>query len=178
MYREIKTKRLVLRPLCLEDLHTVHEYASDKENAKYMVYLPNETLEETQEFLLEVCSEWQKDVPSFYEFAITLDKKLIGAVCIYLDSERREGELGWILNKKYWNHGYATEAAMAMKEFALNELKVSRLIAHCDSRNISSYHIMEKIGLTLESEDGIRFNKNCLVSSKDLMYTLEKKDSI
>lgn len=176
MYKEIKTKRLILRPLSIEDLNMVHAYASDEENAKYMVYLPNETLEETQDFLLEVCTEWKKDVPSFYEFAITLDENLIGAVCIYLDSDRKEGEIGWILNKKYWNHGYATEAAIAMKEFAFDELKVSRLVAHCDSRNISSYRIMEKIGLTLESEDGIRYNKNSLVSSKDLMYSLEQSE--
>lgn len=33
----LKTERLVLRPLDIEDLDTVHEYASDVENTKYMI---------------------------------------------------------------------------------------------------------------------------------------------
>lgn len=111
---------MLLRPLNLSDLESVHEYASDKENTIYMYHLPNENMEETTEFLSGVTKEWEKDTPSFYEFAIELDGKQIGAVSIYLKDSCDSGELGWILNKKYWHNGYATEAAMALKDFALN----------------------------------------------------------
>ena len=44
---EIKTDRFVLRPLSINDLDTVHTYASDPENTRFMMWLPNDTKEET-----------------------------------------------------------------------------------------------------------------------------------
>ena len=52
-YIEIKTERLVLKPLGIKYLDTVNEYAVDKENTRYMLYLPNETAEETVEIAAE-----------------------------------------------------------------------------------------------------------------------------
>lgn len=37
MFYEIKTDRLILRPLDISDLATVHTYASDEENTTYML---------------------------------------------------------------------------------------------------------------------------------------------
>ena len=51
MYLEIKTERLLLRPMDISDLEIVHEYASDKENTKYLRFGPNDTIEETMTFL-------------------------------------------------------------------------------------------------------------------------------
>ena len=54
----IQTDRLVLRPLCVDDLETTHRYASDRENARYMMFLPNDSEEETLDFLREAQEEW------------------------------------------------------------------------------------------------------------------------
>lgn len=51
------TERLRLRPLCLDDLPTVHEYAGDVENTKYMIFLPNATEQESEAFLRKVEEE-------------------------------------------------------------------------------------------------------------------------
>ena len=82
---ELKTRRLVLRPLGPEYLQTVHAYASDLENTKYMMHLPNDTIEETLEFLKSAGAEWEKESPSFYEFAVLYEGRQIGAVSIYLE---------------------------------------------------------------------------------------------
>lgn len=171
MYHEIKTKRLLLRPLELSDLESINEYASDKENTMYMYHLPRK-MQETAEFLSSVTKEWEKDMPSFYEFAIELDGKLIGSISVYLSDNRNSGDLGWILNKKYWNNGYATEAAMALKDFALNILQVKKLTANCDYRNIASSRVMEKIGLKCESDNGVRVYPRKNETVQELMYSL------
>lgn len=152
MYIELNTERLLLRPLSVSDLPTVDEYATDAENTKYMIHLPNKSLEETYNFLTRVSAEWQKKEPSFYEFAIIYDSLHIGAVSVYLNEDKTEGGLGWILNKNYWGKGFATESAFAIKEFVIRQLKVKKLVAHCDSRNLSSAHVMEKIGLSFENK--------------------------
>ena len=94
MYHEIKTTRLILKPLDISDAETVHEYASDDENTTYMYFLPNKTMEETRSFLAYVTKEWQKDAPATYEFAVVLDGSQIGAVSVALNDERTEGEMG------------------------------------------------------------------------------------
>jgi len=158
MYIELKTERLLLRPLSVSDLYTAHEYASDIENTKYMIHLPNRSLEETRRFLERVSLEWQKEEPSFYEFAVIYDSLHIGAVSIRLNEDKTEGEMGWIINKKYWGKGFATEAALAVKSFAVEQLKVKKLVAYCDCRNLQSARVMEKIGLSFESKGQRRYS--------------------
>jgi len=64
-----------------------------------MIHFPHKSIEEIHSFLEVVSAEWQKKEPSYYEFAIVYDSVHIGAVCVYLNEDRTEGELGWILNK-------------------------------------------------------------------------------
>ena len=169
----LKTERLTLRPLDISDVDTVHIYASDPELTRYMIHLPNDTREETMHFLKMVTAEWQKNMPESYEFAVVLEEKQIGAVSISLNDDRTEGELGWIFNKNYQGKGYAAEAALAVKEFALKDLKVRKLTAHCDYRNQPSFRLMEKIGLTLSNDTGTRTYSRTQETVKELTYSLE-----
>lgn len=156
MYYEMTTPRLILRPLDISDLATTHEYASDPENTTYMVFLPNETLAESRGFLEAVTAEWQLESPRVYEFAMIYQCHHIGAVSVALNAQRTEGEMGWIVNKKYWQQGLAYEAAVAVRDFALNVLNLPRLVAKCDTRNEASFRLMQKLGFVLEDEKGTR----------------------
>lgn len=172
MHYTIKTDRLILRPLDISDLETVHIYASDEENTTYMFWLPNDTIEKTTQFLINVTNEWQKLSPSYYEFAVVFENQQIGAISIALNDTRKIGELGWIINKKYWKKGIALEAALAIKDFAINTLKVQKIVAHCDYRNISSYKLMQKIGMTLENNTGTRTYPKNNETVQELTYSL------
>ncbi len=70
-----------------------------------------------------------------------------GAVGLYLNEERTEGELGWILDRRYQGKGYALEGAKAVVDFAFWELGLSALVAHCDTRNAPSFRLMERLGM-------------------------------
>ena len=172
---QIKTERLVLRPLGTGDLQTVHAYASDAENTAYMLRLPNRTLQQTRQFLLCAEQEWQKKSPRFYEFAITLSGRQIGAVSLYLEEGEPSGELGWILDKRYWRQGFATEAALALRDFAFGALGLSRLTAHCDARNTASYRVIEKIGMTLEDGTGTRVYPTTKEAAQELLYSISSR---
>lgn len=171
---EIKTERLLLRPLSVNDLNTAHEYSSDFNNTYFMMHLPKENIEETYNFLLCVTKEWEKENPAFYEFAIVLNNLHIGAISLYLDEERTYAEIGWILHRSYQKLGYATEAARALMDFAFNTLHIKKITAHCDYRNIPSYRVMEKIGLKLESDNGVRFYTKRNETAKELTFSITK----
>ena len=161
-----------LEPLGLKHLETAHEYASDLENTRYMVHLPNETIEETRTFLEWKEAEWQKEVPESYEFAVLLGGVHIGAVCAFLNEERTEAEIGWIINKKYWRRGYAFEAANLLLAFCRKELNIHKFTAVCDTENTGSYRIMEKLGMKRVGVRDGRKNRASEEFSKEYQYEM------
>lgn len=168
----INTERLTLKPLGREYLETTILYAMDYENTKYMCNLPNETVGETEDFLTGVENEWKKEKPDFLEFAILYHDIHIGAVSVHLENDT--GEMGWIINKGYWGNGYAYEAAKALMNYAKTELKITRFLAHCDTENIASYKLMEKLGMRRTGEWGGRRNKSASEDSMEYQYELDK----
>jgi RimJ/RimL family protein N-acetyltransferase len=65
------------------------------------------------------------------------------------DAER---ELGWKLGREYWGGGYATEAALACRDWALGELGLTRVISLIALENTASIRVAEKIGESFERE--------------------------
>lgn len=169
-YLEIRTKHLVLKPLGTKYLNSTILYAMDYENTKYMCHLPDETVEEVEEFLAHVENEWKKDQPEFLEFAIIYNGIHIGAVSVYF--ENASGELGWIINKNYWKCGFAYEAAKALINYLKTETKITHFLAHCDTENIASYKVMEKLGMSKTGEWGGRRNKSASEDSFEYQYEL------
>jgi len=56
-------------------------------------------------------------------------------------------ELAWSIWKEYWNKGYATEAAAALKDHAFRVMALKRIVAIADVPNLASLRIMQKIGM-------------------------------
>lgn len=167
---EIITRRLCLKPLGSEYFQTVNDYAMDYENTKYMCHLPHQNIEETINFLKNADAEWLKEKPEYYEFAILFRNQHIGAVSIYF--ENGIGELGWIVNKKYWGNGFAYEAAEALVTYFIDNMETTHFIAHCDTENVASYKVMEKLGMARTGKWGGRRNKSALRDTFEYQYEL------
>jgi RimJ/RimL family protein N-acetyltransferase len=58
-----------------------------------------------------------------------------------------EVEIAYRLARPAWGRGYATEAAKAVRDFALTTLGIKRLIAMIDPSNVASIRVAEKIGM-------------------------------
>lgn len=167
---EINTERLVLKPLGKKYLKSTIQYAMDYENTKYMCHLPDETVEEAEEFLANVEKEWKKEQPEFLELGVIYHGMHIGAVSVYF--ENQTGELGWIINKNYWGNGFAYEAAKALIHYVKAERQVSHFMAHCDTENTASYKVMEKLGMSRTGEWSGRRNKSASKDSLEYQYEL------
>jgi RimJ/RimL family protein N-acetyltransferase len=61
-------------------------------------------------------------------------------------------ELGWRLARHAQGHGYATEAALAARDFALEHLKDEPLVSFTVPENRASRRVMEKLGLAFDGE--------------------------
>ncbi len=63
-----------------------------------------------------------------------------------------EIEIGYRLVRSAWGKGYATEAAVVVRDYAFNILNMKRLIAIIDPANTPSIRVAEKIGMHYEAD--------------------------
>ncbi len=62
----------------------------------------------------------------------------------------RSASLGYCLTDAAWGHGYATEAAGALLQWAFESLDLNRVQAEADTRNAASARVLEKLGFVRE----------------------------
>lgn len=142
---ELKTERLVLRPVCTQDIDTYQAYAMDAETCRYMLFLPHRTREEALAELQEYEENRTKAPIPAYEMAIMLEDRHIGGVSLV--PAEGKAVMGWIISKGWHGKGYAYEAARALMDYAVNVLGYSCIAAYCDARNLPSQRLMEKLGM-------------------------------
>ena len=63
------------------------------------------------------------------------------------DPTTHEAEVGYFLEREFWGHGYATEAALLVMDFAFTTLGAEEVSAACDPRNHASARVMQRCGL-------------------------------
>ena len=149
---KIETPRLLLREFSPEDLDQVDEYASDSEVVKYMQWGPN-SREETREFLVRTADARLVQPRRDFDWAVIhkADGRLIGSCGIHVSAiESRRAFIGYVLNRRFWGQGFATEAAEAVLGFGFDSLKMHRIFATCDAENRRSARVLEKIGMRYE----------------------------
>lgn len=141
---DIITKRLKLRPFKVGDVSFVHEYASNEEIVKYMLFGPN-NYEQTENFVSKIINHYKEEPLIHLEYAIELDGLMIGGASIHIDHDLKQGEIGWVLNPKFHKQGIISEAAESLKQYTVSKFQLKRIIAKCDSRNEASQGVMKKL---------------------------------
>ena len=167
----ITTGRLALEPISLDYLKTTHAYSSDLENTRMMMFLPYESIEETEAVIRESMAMWHSDAPHHLEFVVLLDGVQIGDVTLY-PTAPGEAELGWVLDKRYWGHGYAAEAVRAVMDYGRRERGIQRFFAMCDSENAPSYRLMERLGMKRVPGEGTRKNRSSDEERREVVYEI------
>lgn len=168
----IRTQRLVLRPIREEDLLSMHEFVSDRESTKYMIYYPLYSLSETKEFLSQDIRQWDEEKPHHLNFSVMLEGAHIGSIAMYFEGGETEMELGWILNSRYKGKGYAYEASKALIDYAAGNMGIKRVYACCDSENEPSYRLMERLGMKKVSDNGKRKNRSSDEERTEYVYEI------
>ena len=76
--------------------------------------------------------------------------------------EYRSASLGYCLEDAAWGHGYATEAAHAVLQWAFGALDLNRVQAETDTRNAASARVLEKLGFVREGT----LREDCVVNGE------------
>lgn len=141
---QIRTSRLLLRKIRVEDYMDMYRYTSKEEVARYVTWNVHKNSDETR----SVCQMWvdQYKDDNRYHWAIVFDNRVIGNIEIgkIIDTT---AFAGWQLDSEYWNKGIMTEAAAAVRDYMFEEIGIERLNAGFILENIGSGRVMQKIGM-------------------------------
>src|SRR5437867_825399 len=119
----LETDRLLLRKITMDDAHDVFAYSSDPEVPKYMPWEPHQSLQDTIDYLKSVMDRNQQNAHGPWGIVHKGDAKLIGT-CAYHSWDRNDNraEIGYVLSRSYWGHGYMPEAVRAIVDFGFRDM--------------------------------------------------------
>lgn len=85
-------------------------------------------------------------------FAIDVGGEAVGGIgfTAQYDVGRRSAEIGYWLGEQFWGRGIATEALVAVTEYAFANFDLCRLYAHVFDWNGASARVLEKAGYVFE----------------------------
>ena len=162
---KLETERLLLRIPEVGDADGYLEVFGDPQVIAFLGMTP-QTREDNVRGIERMRLHWERYGIGLFSVVRKADERLLGRVGFLLwDPERwisamredldgeLETEIGWTLGAEHWGRGYATEAAIRCREWALGELGLARLVSVIAPDNTASIRVAERIGETLERED-------------------------
>jgi RimJ/RimL family protein N-acetyltransferase len=172
----LHTARLRLRPFTDADAEALFALHSDAHVLRYWDSPPWRDRARAERFLA-ACRQ-MADEGSGARLAIdrSSDETFLGW-CSFSrwNPDYRSGALGYCLGEAACGHGYATEAARSVLEWAFDTLDLNRVQAETDTRNAASAHVLEKLGFVREGT----LREDCVVDgdvSDSWVYGLLRRE--
>ena len=152
----------MLRKPRLEDAEELVAAYSDQETMRYIGDGSTTDLAGTRAAVEKWLARWDANGSGFFVIERREDARIVGrAGFLVWDPEtwtiatlddRAEVELGWTLIRAYWGNGYATEAALALRDWTDRRRLIS-LIQHGNERSV---RVAEKLGERYERDVVVR----------------------
>jgi ribosomal-protein-alanine N-acetyltransferase len=175
----IETDRLLLRRPRPDDLETLLRIFGDLEVMRFVRDGLPLTREQVADMLERIISRWEAD--GFGQLVVERSGEVIGRVGLLPHDpetwqygaradigDRAEIEIGWALARAAWGHGYALEAAEAVRQWARTDLGLTRLVSIIQHGNVHSVRIARKLGEAFESDIVTSFGKRAHLYSMTL----------
>lgn len=143
------TARLMLRAPTMGDGPAIFErWARDPDVVRYLTWGPHDSVDTVYEFLRRCQTVRESGNGMAWVLTLTGNGSPVGMLDV------RPGphgiELGYVLGRAYWNHGYMTEAVQAVAAWLLDQPRIYRVWAVCDVDNRASARVLQKAGFRQE----------------------------
>jgi len=155
LFEELHGERVVVRPYSESDAQALFE-AVGESREHLRPWLPfadsHQTVEESRDWIIHQLAEWllRKDLQvSVWEKATN---RYVGGSGLHIHNwETGYFEIGYWLRASATGHGYITEAARLLMEYAFTALSANRVEIRCDERNVRSAAVAQRLGFVQEA---------------------------
>lgn len=145
----LETARLQLRKMNQEDVPALSAILQDKD----VMYAYEHAFsdKEVQEWLDRQLMRYQTDGFGLWAVVLKETGEMIGQCGITMQDYNgtQVPEIGYLFQKAFWHEGYATEAAIACKEYAFEVLKIREIYSIIRDNNIPSQNVARRNGMTV-----------------------------
>lgn len=149
----LTTARLSLRESTVADVDDFYRVYRDPSITKYMENLFPDRDEERS-----YMKDYIEKIYGFYGFGMwtilhTASGQVIGRAGLSVREGYELPELGFVIDVSFQRQGYAFEICRAILQYARDELEFQEVQAFCRMENISSVHLLQKLGFAYAGED-------------------------
>lgn len=148
----LETDRLILRELKLLDKENLSQILQDKD----VMYAYEHAFSdgEVDIWLNTQLRRYKEDGFGLWAVVLKNTDDLIGqcGLTIQKIGEKEVVEVGYLFKKAYWHKGYATEAAIACKNYAFNTLDIDEVYSIIRDNNMPSINVAKRNGMTIKGE--------------------------
>lgn len=135
---QIRTRRLLMRPMQLSDRDDLFAVFRDPRAMRYWSSLPHETAEETEALIRQTMNAPRETTA---DFVVEHQGRVIGKAGFW-----QMPEVGYILHPDFWGQGLATEAMEAVIAYGFGTRGLARITADVDPDNAASLKMLGKLG--------------------------------
>lgn len=148
----IETKRLTLRPFREADTTALFELSQDPDVMRWVGDRRAPTRQEAWRAVASWLGHW--DLRGYGQWAIEerASSRFIGRAGIINPAEWPGPEVGYLLGKPWWGHGFATEAAGAAMDWGFGQIGFADLLSLIDPANQPSIAVATRLGESLRGE--------------------------
>jgi [ribosomal protein S5]-alanine N-acetyltransferase len=148
---DLRTPRLLLRKLTMDDAPDLFAYAADPEVTRYLDWEPHSSIDDSRRFLEGVIEAYANGEPRSWAIVFRDDNRVIGTGgFLFWDQVANRSEIGYAMSREYWGRGLMSEAVPEMLRFGFERMALNRIEARCNKRNTGSMRVLEKSGFKLE----------------------------
>ena len=140
---ELRTERLILRAPRAEDYATL-EPIWRSERGRFIGGPFNE--EDAWLDFAQAVAGWVLRGIGYWTITRAEDATVLGLIGVGAETADPELEFGWLLTAEAEGHGYALEAARAVRSYAFGTLGLKTLVSFIDKDNDRSVALAEKLG--------------------------------
>jgi len=162
----LESARLLLRMPAEGDWRALHAYYGDADSVRYTVGAPL-TEAQTWRTLAGVVGHWAWRGYGPYTLLDKDQGHVLGVAGLWFPNDWPEPEIKWALVPAARGHGYAAEAARAVRVMAREHLPGVRLISLIALGNESSVRVAQAAGAHLEREIDFRGNRAAIYRHPD-----------
>jgi len=148
LIHRLETQRTVVRPFDADDDKPFAAFMTDPEATRYLLFTDEQKTEEGARGLLHfVIDSYATDHP-IHSYAIVLhDGTWVGSCGVSQVSEGGVWECYYSLLPKFWDHGYATEAASALLRHCFEHAAITEVRAYMSPDNERSPRVAARLGM-------------------------------
>ena len=141
----LRTERLTLRQLSLDDQQNIFALRSDKEINKYLNRQISNTIEDAIEFIKKVNDNIKKNNSIYWVITLTKTDTFVGTICLFdFSNEKNSCEIGYELMTKFQGQGIMKEAVEKVIDYAFQILQFQKIVAVTHNGNQNSTKLLTK----------------------------------